>query len=434
MGGHGSAPRKGNHPMYATLQNPGAFLRELFDIAVDAASAHSALPPCLPAQRTKNAVVIGAGKAAAAMAASLEQHWAGELSGIVVTRYGHGEPCNRIEVVEAAHPVPDAQGERVARRTLDAISGLAPKDLVICLLSGGGSSLLALPAPSLSLADKQAINTQLLRSGASIDEINCVRKHLSAIKGGRLARACQPAHLITYAISDVPGDDPSVIASGPTVADHSTAGQALGIIARYGIELSDAVRNWLHDPRSETLKPGDGAFDNSEYHLIATPASALKAAVSAAHQAGIDVVFLGDAIEGEARDVARAQAALAMERRNSRRPLLLLSGGETTVTVTGSGRGGRNAEYLLAVATELAGTPGIYALAADTDGIDGSEDNAGALLTPDTWQRALELGLDPAAMLANNDGYGFFAALGDLVVTGPTRTNVNDFRALLVVP
>ena len=420
--------------MHATLRDPGAFLRELFDITVDAASAHRALPPCLPAQRDGNAVVVGAGKAAAAMAASLERHWPGDLSGLVVTRYGHGEPCARIEVVEAAHPVPDAEGERVARRALDKVSARAPEDLVICLLSGGGSSLLALPAPGLSLADKQAINTQLLKSGASIGEINCVRKHLSAIKGGRLARACLPARLITYAISDVPGDDPSVIASGPTVADKTTSRQALDILARYAIDVSDTVTNWLRDPRSETLKPGDNAFDNSEYHLIATPASALQVAADTARQAGVEVLFLGDAVEGEARDVARAQAAMAVNRRNSGRPLLLLSGGETTVTVTGTGRGGRNAEYLLAVATELAGTPGIYGLAADTDGIDGSEDNAGALLLPDTWHRALERGLDPPAMLANNDGYGFFAALDDLVVTGPTRTNVNDFRALLVLP
>tara|TARA_R110002049_G_scaffold69338_11_gene179600 strand:+ start:9756 stop:11021 length:1266 start_codon:yes stop_codon:yes gene_type:complete len=421
--------------MRATPASPRSLLESLFSTAVRAASPRSALPAYLPADTSRPAIVIGAGKAAASMAASLEQHWQGTLSGLVVTRYGHAEACSRIEVVEAAHPVPDAAGERNAQRVLGLLEGLRESDLVICLLSGGGSSLLACPANDISLADKQAINRDLLRSGATISEINCVRKHLSAIKGGRLARACGPARLITYAISDVPGDDPAVIASGPTVADATHSADALAILKRYSIATGEAVGRWLQDPRSETLKPGDGAFANSEYHLIARPADALAAAASAARAQGLEVVELGDAIEGEARDVGAHQAAMARElQRHARQPTLLLSGGETSVSVNGSGRGGRNAEFLLAVACALQGASGIYAIAADTDGIDGSEDNAGALLAPDSWQRAQALGLDAAAMLDNNDGYGFFEALGDLLFTGPTRTNVNDFRALLVLP
>tara|TARA_R110000823_G_scaffold144958_7_gene275115 strand:+ start:1391 stop:2653 length:1263 start_codon:yes stop_codon:yes gene_type:complete len=414
---------------------PRSLLESLFATAVRAASPHSVLANFLPADTQQSATVVGAGKAAASMAASLERHWQGPLAGLVVTRYGHAEQCRAIEVVEAAHPVPDAAGERMAHRVLDRLRGLSDTDLVICLLSGGGSSLLACPAGDIKLADKQAINKSLLRCGASISEINCVRKHLSAIKGGRLAQACGPARLITYAISDVPGDDPTVIASGPTVADPSSSAEALAILERYRITPGDAVRRWLQDPRSETLKPGDPAFANSEYHLIAKPADALTAAASAARAQGLDVVELGDAIEGEAREVAAAQAVMALDaQRRARQPTLLLSGGETSVSVRGSGRGGRNAEFLLAMACALQGADGIYAIAADTDGIDGSEDNAGALLAPDSWQRAQALGLDPGGMLENNDGYGFFAALDDLLFTGPTRTNVNDFRAVLVLP
>lgn len=417
------------------LDDPRSLLQNLFTCAVQAASPHSALPAFLPADTRHPALVIGAGKAAASMAASLERHWQGELRGLVVTRYGHGEPCKRIEVVEAAHPVPDAAGEAVAGRVLAAVSGLQPTDLVICLLSGGGSSLLASPAGPLSLRQKQAVNRSLLKSGASISEINCVRKHLSAIKGGRLAKACQPARLITYAISDVPGDDPAVIASGPTAADTSSSADALAILARYAIDPGESVLNWLHDPCAETVKPGDSAFANSEYHLIATPGQALAVAARTAMSAGIAVQELGDAIEGEAREVAAEQAAMALQLQASvTQPTLLLSGGETSVSVRGNGRGGRNAEFLLAMACALRGAPGIYAIAADTDGIDGSEDNAGALLDPTSWQRARTLGLNPTAMLDDNDGYGFFCALGDLLVTGPTRTNVNDFRAVLVLP
>ncbi len=423
--------------MHASMEQPQEFLRELFQIAVDAANPHQVLAKHLPADTSRRAVVIGAGKAAASMASALEQHWSGDLSGLVVTRYGHSEPCKHIEVVEASHPVPDDEGEKVARRILELISDLDKDDLVICLLSGGGSSLLSLPAPGISLADKQHINRQLLKSGAAIDEMNCVRKHLSSIKGGQLARACMPAQLITYAISDVPGDHPTVIASGPTVADDTTSARALEIIEHYGIEVAAHIRDWLQNPQSETLKADHSAFAQSQFHLIATPHLSVQAAAAAAREAGVQVLQLGDRIEGEAREVAGVQGAMALYASEHGEPVkppcLIVSGGETTVTVKGQGRGGRNAEFLLGLATTLAGTPNIYAIAADTDGIDGSEDNAGALLSPASWQRALDAGLDARAMLANNDGYGFFAALGDLVITGPTRTNVNDFRAILVL-
>ncbi len=420
--------------MRAGPDAPRDFLTELFHVTVAAADPHITLPPLLPPRRDRPAVVIGAGKAAAAMAAGLEQHWPGELRGLVAVPYGHAEPCARIAVVEAAHPVPDDQGEVVARRVLDAVGGLTTHDLVICLLSGGGSSLLALPAPALSLADKQAIGRQLLRSGAPIDEINCVRKHLSAIKGGRLAAACRPAQLITYAISDVPGDDPSVIASGPTVADPTTAADALAVIERRGIDAPPHVLDWLHDPDAETPGPGDPALEHAAFHLVATPDGALRAAAAAAESAGIEVTYLGDDIQGEAREIGAAQAARALELHAAGRRCLLLSGGETTVTVRGGGRGGRNTEFLLAAAVALDGAPGIHAMAADTDGIDGAGDNAGALLAPDSLARAHAAGLDAGALLEDNNGHGFFDALDDLVVTGPTRTNVNDFRALLVLP
>lgn len=424
--------------MHGWADNPQEFLLELFRVAVDAASPHHVLSPHLPADTSGRAVVIGAGKAAASMAAALESHWQGELTGLVVTRYGHSEPCERIEVVEASHPVPDSEGEKVALRILALVSGLGPGDLVLCLLSGGGSSLLSLPAPGITLADKQAINKALLKSGAAIDEMNCVRKHLSAIKGGRLAAACAPARLISFAISDVPGDHPTVIASGPTVPDATTSAQALEILQRYGIDADRHILDWLENPQSETLKEKDPAFEHSEFHLIATPQKSLLAAAGAAQKAGLEVVLLGDTIEGESREIGAEHAAMALGLRAQAEPgaapCLILSGGETTVTVKGSGRGGRNAEFLLAVANALEGAPGIFALAADTDGIDGSEDNAGALLRPDSWQRAAQLSLDGKAMLDNNDGYGFFAALDDLLITGPTRTNVNDFRAVLVLP
>ncbi len=420
------------------IDNPRQFLLGLLDAAVEAAHPRQVLEPYLPDDRSGRAVVIGAGKAAAAMAAEFERLWQGPLSGLVVTRYGHGEACRHIDVIEAAHPVPDTAGREAAARIVALVSELREQDQVFCLLSGGGSSLLSLPAPGVSLEDKQAINRALLNSGAAIAEINCVRKHLSAIKGGRLARACWPARLHTLAISDVPGDDPSVIASGPTVADDTTSADARAVLKKYEIEISPGVEKWLSSQQSETLKTGDPMLQNSRYTLVAKPQQSLEAAAREAQRQGIAALILSDCIEGEAREVAKVHAAIAQQVLKYRQPLpapcVIISGGETSVTVTGAGRGGRNAEFLLAMASVLKGQAGIYALAADTDGIDGSESNAGCLLTPQTYSRALEKRLDCAVMLENNDGYGFFSALDDLVVTGPTRTNVNDFRAILILP
>ena len=416
--------------------DPQALLRQLFDSAIEAAHPRHVLADHLPEDRSGRAIVIGAGKAAAAMAEAIEKVWEGELSGLVVTRYEHHADCRRIEVVEAAHPVPDDAGERVARRVLELVSNLEESDRVIFLLSGGGSSLLALPAEGISLADKQAINKALLRSGAHIGEMNCVRKHLSAIKGGRLARACWPASVYTYAISDVPGDEATVIASGPTVADPTTSAEALAILERYHIEVPANVRAWLEDPRSETLAGRPDALAQplpADRHAAAV----LDAAAQAARDAGITPLILGD-LEGEAREVAKVHAGIArqvvLHGQPIAAPCVILSGGETTVTVRGNGRGGRNAEFLLALTEALQGLPGVYALAGDTDGIDGSEDNAGALMTPNSFARAEALGLRAADSLADNDGYGYFAALDSLIVTGPTRTNVNDFRAILILP
>lgn len=412
------------------------FLYNLFTSAVDASHPKSLLEKHLPADRSGKAIVVGAGKAAASMALAFEKAWHGPVEGMVVTRYGHAEPCQRIEVIEASHPVPDAAGEKAARNILTMLADLTPQDQVFFLLSGGGSSLLSLPAPGISLVQKKAINSALLKTGAAIDEINCVRKHLSAIKGGRLAIACRPARLHTYAISDVPGDDPSVIASGPSIADPSTSQQALDILKRYRIETPDNIREWLQNPASETPKPLELPAEDTHYCLIATPRQALQAAARYAEACGVNALVLGDTIEGEAREVARVFAGIARFIQSTdepvRRPCVILSGGETTVTLRGKGRGGRNAEFLLALANCLQGTPGIFALAADTDGIDGSENNAGALLTPETPEKARRLGLSMAASLDDNDGYGFFSALGDLLITGPTRTNVNDFRAIYI--
>ncbi|QLC72125.1 glycerate kinase [Pseudomonas sp. LPB0260] len=416
--------------------DPQSLLRELFATAIDAAHPRQVLADHLPADRSGRVIVIGAGKAAAAMAEVIEREWQGEVSGLVVTRYDHGADCRKIEVVEAAHPVPDDAGERVARRVLAMVSNLEESDRVIFLLSGGGSSLLALPAEGIGLADKQAINKALLRSGASIGEMNCVRKHLSAIKGGRLAKACWPASVYTYAISDVPGDEASVIASGPTVADPSTSAEALAILARYQIEIPANVRAWLQDPRSETVKPGDPCLSRSHFQLIAMPQQSLDAAAAKAEAAGLPALILGD-LEGEAREVAKVHAGIArqvlLHGQPLKAPCVILSGGETTVTVRGNGRGGRNAEFLLSLTHCLKGLPGVYALAGDTDGIDGSEDNAGALMTPDSYRRAARLGLNASDELDDNNGYGYFAALDQLIVTGPTRTNVNDFRAILIL-
>lgn len=409
-------------------------LRRLFAAAVGAVDPLKILAPHLPPPPKGRTIVLGAGKAAAAMAKAVEDHWPGSLSGLVVTRYGHGLPCQQIEVVEAAHPVPDAAGQQAAHRILAMAQGLTADDLVLCLISGGASALLAIPGEGLTLADKQAINKALLKSGANIAEMNCVRKHLSAIKGGRLAAAAHPAKVVSLLISDVPGDDPSVIGSGPTVADPSTRLDARAIMHKYGIENPAALR-LLSSPASETPKPDDPRLARGETRMLGTVQAALQAAAELARKEGLTPIVLGD-LEGEARDVALVHAGIARQvaRHGQPRPApaVILSGGETTVTVRGQGRGGRNAEFLLALAVALDGDAGISAVAGDTDGIDGTEDNAGAILTPDSLARAAAAGINAKAMLANNDGYGFFSRLGDLIVTGPTRTNVNDFRAILV--
>lgn len=415
---------------------PRELLRRLFDAALGAADPARCVPGQLPPAPKGRTVVVGAGKAAAKMAQAVEDHWPGSLQGLVVTRYGHGAPCRRIEVVEAAHPVPDAAGQQAAARILEMVQGLSADDLVLCLISGGGSALLALPAPGLTIDDKRAVNRALLKSGANIAEMNCVRKHLSAIKGGRLAVAAAPANIVSLLISDVPGDDPAVIASGPTVADPTTFADAVAVLAKYDIAEPASVLAHLRAARDETPKPGDLRLARADTRIISRPQDALEAAAAAARYAGVTPVILGDSIEGEARDVALVHAGIARQVRRhgqpTQAPAVLLSGGETTVTVRGKGRGGRNAEFLLALAVALDGEPGIHAVACDTDGIDGTEDNAGAVLHSDSLVRASALGLDPRRALADNDGYGFFAALGDLIITGPTRTNVNDFRAILI--
>jgi hydroxypyruvate reductase len=419
-----------------TLTDPRLFLRSLFDAALAAADPAEAVPPHLPKAPKGRTIVIGAGKAAASMARAVEDHWQGDLSGLVVTRYGHGVPCRRIEVVEAAHPVPDAKGREAAARILGIVQGLGPDDLVLALISGGGSALLALPADGITLDDKRTVTTALLKSGAAIDEMNTLRKHLSAIKGGRLAAAAHPAETVTLAISDVPGDDPAVIASGPTVPDPTTFADARAVLAKYGITPPAPIARRLAEARDETPKPGDPRFARARFTLIARPQASLAAAAAEARRQGIAPLLLGDAIEGESREVAKVMAGIArsvlQHGHPAKPPVVLLSGGETTVNVRGKGRGGRNAEFLLALAVALGGEKRISAIAGDTDGIDGSEDNAGALLLPDTLSRAAERGLDAKARLADNDGYGFFSGLGDIVVTGPTLTNVNDFRAILV--
>ena len=421
-----------------SIDNPRQFLLDLYSSAISAVSAAKSLPQYLPKPvpggRT---IVIGAGKGAAAMAKAVEDHWQGDLTGLVVTRYEHGLPCKHIEVVEASHPVPDAAGRDAAERMLKMVQGLTEKDLVICLISGGGSALLALPSKNISLEQKQQINRKLLRSGASISEMNCVRKHLSDIKGGRLALACAPAKVVTLMISDIPGDDPGIIASGPTLPDPTTCEDALAILKKYQIDVPENVREHLESGEGETPKPGDSRFARNESHIIATAQDALEAAANTARENGVTPYILSDCIEGEARDIALMHAAMARQvvQRGQpfQKPCVIISGGETTVTVKGDGRGGRNAEFLLSLAIALNDQPGIYAIACDTDGIDGSEDNAGALYAPDSISRAESQGIRPRKMLENNDGYGFFSALNDLIVTGPSRTNVNDFRAILII-
>ena len=408
----------------------------MFDAAVAAAQPALCLPPHLPPPPKGRTIVIGAGKASAAMARALEDHWSGPLEGLVVTRYGYEVPCERIEIVQAAHPVPDAAGIEAAERIRQLVTGLTADDLVIALISGGGSSLLVAPGEGLTLADKQAVNTALLHSGASISEMNCVRRHLSSLKGGRLAAVCHPAQVLTLLISDVPGDDPIDIASGPTVADPTTCADALAIVARYRITVPPAVRHLLESGAGETIKPGDPRLQGIQTRMITAPQIALEAAAQVARDAGITPYILGDSLEGEARDLGKAMAGItrqvALHGQPFKTPCVLLSGGEATVTLRGTGRGGRNVEFLLSLGVALNGLPGVYALAGDTDGVDGAEEIAGALLTPDTLARAWALGTNPRSSLDNNDGHGFFQALGDAVVTGPTLTNVNDFRAILI--
>jgi hydroxypyruvate reductase len=416
--------------------DPRQLLREMFEAAIAAALPQKSLRKFLPEPPAGRTIVVGCGKAAAAMARAVEARWKGPIEGLVVTRYGHRVKTRRIEVVEAAHPVPDMAGREAAERILRMVQGLSANDMVLFLVSGGGSALLSLPAPGITLADKQAINRELLRSGANIAEMNCVRRHLSAVKGGRLAAAAHPARVVTLAISDIPGDDPAVIASGPTVADATTFADALAILRKYHITEPPSVVTHIEAAADETPKPGDPRLANATLHMIATPQTSLEAAAKVARRAGVKPLILGDAIEGEAREVATVHAGIARQVKRHRQPLpapcVLLSGGETTVTVRGKGRGGRNAEFLLALTVALGGESGVWALAGDTDGIDGTEDSAGAIATPDSLARAAGRGMDARAMLANNDGYSFFSGLDDLVVTGPTLTNVNDFRAILV--
>jgi hydroxypyruvate reductase len=411
----------------------------MFDAAIASAQPALCIPKHLPTPPAGRLIVIGAGKASAAMAQAVAAHWPGpksQLSGLVVTRYGYAVPCAHIEIVEASHPVPDVAGLIAAERMLQLVTGLQEDDLVLCLISGGGSSLLPLPAAGLSLDDKMALNRQLLKSGASISEMNCVRRHLSAIKGGRLAAACYPARVLTLLISDVPGDDPCNIASGPTVADHTTCEDALDIVRRYGITLPQAALAHLTSGSGESVKPDDPRLARATVRMIATPQQALEAAAQVAREVGLAVHILGDALEGEARDVGKVLAGMALQVAERGQPFtapcVLLSGGETTVTVRGNGRGGRNVECLLAMGLTLNGHPRIHALAGDTDGVDGQEEIAGALLAPDSLARAWALGRKPQDDLSNNDGHGFFGSLGDSVITGPTLTNVNDFRALLI--
>jgi hydroxypyruvate reductase len=418
--------------------DPRQFLNDLYATAVEAVSAQKCMPAYLPKQSAKGrTLVIGAGKGAAAMAKVVEDTWPGKVEGLIVTRYGHGADCKQIEVVEAAHPVPDEAGRQAAGRMLELVKGLTEDDLVLCLITGGGSALLSLPGEGITLEQKQALNKALLKSGATISEMNCVRKHLSAIKGGRLALACAPARVVTLLISDVPGDDPGVIASGPTLPDPTTCAESLAILKKYGIDIPENILKHLESGAGETPKPGDPRFARNEHHVMATAQHALEAAAAKARAAGITPYILSNDLEGESRDVGMVHAALAKQvakyGQPFAKPCVILSGGETTVTVRGKGRGGRNAEFLLSLAVSLQGTAGIHALACDTDGIDGSEDNAGAIYQPDSWSRAAEQGLNAKAMLENNDGYGFFSALGDLIVSGPTRTNVNDFRAILIL-
>ncbi|MEQ9344969.1 MAG: glycerate kinase [Thalassospira sp.] len=412
-------------------------LMALMNAALKAADPGVQIPRNLPTPPKGKTIVIGAGKASANMARAFEDAWQGEIEGLVVTRYGHAVACDKIEIVEASHPVPDEAGEQAAKRILEIVQTAGPDDLVVCMISGGGSALLALPGPGLTLDDKQSINKALLRSGATISEMNCVRKHLSAIKGGRLAKAAAPARMVTYLVSDVPGDDPAIIASGPTVADPTSGQDALDIIRHYQIDIPQAAEDLLRSADDETVKPNDPCFDGHEIIMLARPQDSLEAAATVARELGLNPVILGDAIEGESREVAIMHAGIAHQVANhgqpAAKPCVLLSGGETTVTVRGKGgRGGRNSEFLLSLLIQLRDQPGFSALAVDTDGIDGSEDNAGAIMDGSSWQKAQKSGIDLRQHLANNDAYSAFAKIEGLLITGPTLTNVNDFRAILI--
>ena len=413
-----------------------SFLRSMFDAAVAAAMPQQCVPQNLPAKPKGRTLVVGTGKASAAMAQAFEKAWNGPVEGLIVTRYGHAVPCKQIEIVEAAHPVPDDAGTKGAKRMLAMVKGLSADDLVVALISGGGSALLSLPAEGISVEEKRAVNRALLKSGAPISEMNCVRKHLSAIKGGRLAAAAYPARVVSLVISDVPGDDLAAVGSGPTVADPTTFAQARAIIAKYKIDAPPSVIRHLDSATDETPKPGDYRLANVETKLIASPQKSLEAAAAIARKQGITPIILGDSIEGEAREVGFVMAGIALQSRRFGQPLpapcVLISGGETTVTVRGSGAGGRNVEFLMALALKLDGAEKITALAADTDGVDGAREVAGAFIAADTLSRAWAMGIDPWASLSNNDGHGFFESLKDQIITGPTLTNVNDFRAVFI--
>lgn len=420
--------------------NPQQLLKDMFDAAIASAQPARCIPHFMPKPHEIGSgrfIVIGAGKASAAMAHAVEQNWAGPIEGLVVTRYGYAVPCQSIEIVEASHPVPDAAGLLAAQRIFDLVSDLTPNDTVLCLISGGGSALLPMPWTGITLEDKQTVNRALLKSGATIGEMNTVRRHLSGIKGGRLAAVCYPARVISLLLSDVPGDNPIDIASGPTVADPTTCQDALDIVKRYGIHLPDAVMRVLENGQGESIKPGDPRLSKSSFHMIATPMMALKAAAQVAQAAGVKAHILSDMIEGEASDVGKVLAGIALNVANHNMPFetpcVLLSGGETTVTIKGDGRGGRNVECLLSFTIAAQGNPAIHALMGDTDGVDGIEEIAGASSGPNTLSRAFEQGIRPLLRLDNNDGHGFFQALGLSVITGPTLTNVNDFRAILIV-
>ncbi len=418
------------------LENPRGLLLDMFGAAVAAADPMKRVKAFLPDPPRGKLLVVGAGKASARMAEAVEAVWSGSLSGLVVTRYGHSASCRQVEIVEAGHPVPDAAGVAAARRILELVSDLGPDDHCLALISGGGSALLSAPVPGVTLDDMRDISKALLSSGAAIDEMNCVRKHLSCVKGGRLAAAAAPAQVTSLLISDVPGDDPGVIASGPTVADATSLAQAREILDRYGIDRPPSVDGALRDPGNETPKPGDARLVGGVVHLIATPQRSLEAAASIAVAAGVTPMILGDALEGEAREMGKFMAGMALQVRRHGQPVhapcALISGGETTVTVRGKGHGGRNVEFLLGLAVGLDGVEGVHAIAADTDGIDGVEEIAGAVIGPDTLVRGLERGISARACLERNDAHTFFEALGDQVVTGPTLTNVNDFRAILI--